>query len=317
MKKNLIQKSQNPLMKNLLLALMLLTSTETFAQKMHFTDSSNSWHYYFDGMEQCPAFVTYSFGPDTIIAGNTYRQMVRGGMIDYSSSLWFPGCGVSGGSTRFLREDTASGIIYQRNPTDTGDIVFFNYNKSVGDTFFSCATYIDAPHTDSIFKIDTILMDSVSYRVYHLKNINYGLCFTFIEGIGNPFYWGGEKEEKLRCFDGSRRFSEFSTKVYFMGGGTYQNNTISDCGPLAIVNAPLPVEDINISPNPVTDIVNITSNKFIKELTVTNLLGETIAHYFPASGKISFPATQFASGIYVLTITSDNAQKYFRKFVKQ
>ncbi|MFL9833238.1 T9SS type A sorting domain-containing protein [Chryseobacterium terrae] len=71
--------------------------------------------------------------------------------------------------------------------------------------------------------------------------------------------------------------------------------------------------DLNVYPNPVSDIVNVTSDKKISNVTITDLSGKTILKSKDSKLNIK----NFANGIYLLTVNYADGITETKKIIKK
>jgi hypothetical protein len=71
--------------------------------------------------------------------------------------------------------------------------------------------------------------------------------------------------------------------------------------------------DFELSPNPVNDVLSITSDARIDGVSFTNLVGATME--VPALGSNSYDVSDLSKGVYLVTITSDNKQ-FTKRLIK-
>jgi len=86
------------------------------------------------------------------------------------------------------------------------------------------------------------------------------------------------------------------------------SQTVTIPGTLAV--AENQSSDIEISPNPAKDRINIESEKQIKSITVSNILGQNIAFQTLLSNEknVMISTNNFVPGIYIITINTGDKQ---------
>lgn len=109
---------------------------------------------------------------------------------------------------------------------------------------------------------------------------------------------------------------------YFDGNPTWETNQLlyhniggTGCG-TPIPSSTFDVENnktLSIYPNPATNILTITGNGKITQLTITNLIGQAIYTSTPDSDKVEVNVSGIPSGIYLVRINDS----IVRKFVKE
>ena len=291
--------------KVLLVILAIYCSISVSAQKIHFTDTSNQWkelHVSATGTAGAPEFYysSYYFTGDTTLDSFKYRNF----------HFW---AGV-------VREDTILKKVYYRDvySGDT-DVVLMDYNLVVGDTFninaaisYSCQYLVTG--------IDSTLINSKWYKVWHFsRKVGSGLIAwaDIIEGIGciqDPSYmaFGMPSDgawDYMYCFSNQGITSPLSPPISFL------DNTTS-CSYYSTVFTPQLQQNnhkITLYPNPATSTLNIQSTDAIKEVIITNLLGQTIYSKPPtANCKLqTIDVATWPPGIYFVKVNG-----VVQKFVK-
>jgi hypothetical protein len=88
------------------------------------------------------------------------------------------------------------------------------------------------------------------------------------------------------------------------------------CGPypnLSAQNLPLTKNMIQLYPNPATSSLNITSTNPITQITITNLLGQTLYTQNYNTQKVQIDVADLPTGVYFIKINASEV----RKFVKE
>lgn len=196
-------------MKNLLLLLLLCSlSICTNAQKIRFTDSTNVWRV----AESVGAYTyyTYFFGPDSVIGDKHYRPLIRSYISDSGDTL-------IESNQYMVREDTTTGRVYYRDISfgvDATDRLLYRYDLQLGDT-----VHFDF-YTDSVSKVDSILIVGYYYKVFTLQDVGEPFepdhYYTYIEGIGT--LQGPRYAINPTCF-----FEHANALCCFQHNGSYPN----------------------------------------------------------------------------------------------
>ncbi len=322
-------------MKKIILFLLLLTSAPAFAQKIHFTDSSNIWVYDLpNNGDMCPGQTIYSYGHDTFLHGHTYRQLIQNGMDDGSSFTssclhWV----YNGYLTLYVREDTTAGIVYSLVPLETTERILFNFNLRLGDTIsnFSDSTTV-IHYSDSVFKIDSVLVGSFFYKIFHLKTMRNpsgigGFDQTIVEGMGTPNflkipaygYWD-EHGEFLRCFSNRGTYPAFNgiwNWAPYKSSDTFNNSP--GCANLNITPVKPLKDEIKITPNPSSSGISFSSSHVIHEIIITNISGTAVLRVTPFDKRANISIEHLPPGLYFTDIRfgEDGKQRYLDKIVKE
>ncbi|MBQ6276641.1 MAG: T9SS type A sorting domain-containing protein [Bacteroidales bacterium] len=91
---------------------------------------------------------------------------------------------------------------------------------------------------------------------------------------------------------------------------------------LNIVNVPVVAEtsemqDFDIFPNPVIDILNITSSETISEIEILNVMGQVVKHIEVNADNAVCNVEDLTSGVYVVKIHTASTTLSQRRFVKE
>ena len=101
------------------------------------------------------------------------------------------------------------------------------------------------------------------------------------------------------------------------GCGTYSIEQSLETTTVGISN--LSVGRINVGPNPIKDVLNITSDTNIKSITITNVNGSTIytnSDETTLSNNINIYTSSWASGLYIVRITTAE-KEVIQKIIKE
>lgn len=74
--------------------------------------------------------------------------------------------------------------------------------------------------------------------------------------------------------------------------------------------------DINIYPNPATDILNISLNENVKSLEITTITGSVISSFNANSNQMTFNVSDLSEGVYMIRFTNYDGSTVIKKFVK-
>ncbi len=75
-------------------------------------------------------------------------------------------------------------------------------------------------------------------------------------------------------------------------------------------------QSFGIYPNPVSDVINISNIDGIDQLSISNILGETVASYKVNGANTKINASKLQGGVYFISFIKDNNIAGTRKFVK-
>jgi hypothetical protein len=248
-------------------------------------------------------FIRRSFSKDsTLLNGKYYRSL----MYSYEVT------GVSKSAGIFMREE--HGAVYEYNAQKKKESLIYNMNYSIGDTIAG------NPNTTqpAAMVVDVgvyNLLDKIPRKYY--KYVFKKSCpdtITVMEGFGDTQgFWArmghcslfdGEPES-IRCFsvDGQLLYKRSDV------GGCFISPTKD------LVN-----ERLKISPNPVTDILNIqyTNNQSDVnfDFTITDLSGSVLLKSTLTSNNDKIDISSFQNGFYFITFFENNRFITTKRFVK-
>lgn len=284
-------------MKKLLPLFLLLFCLQTaYGQKIRFTDTSNVWTVFGVG-DNFPwgKNTIYLYRGDTIVNGYHYLQLRYDGLI---------------------REDTATGIVYIKYfQSDSNEIVLYDYNLAVGDSFKSKLGI----HV--VNKIDSTLIQNVWHRVWQMDEVGGYRDYSIIEGIGTtrgPLFSVYpdlfEKNINLICFNNSGSI----ITVPDSSGGYY----LSPATCLLSVNKVLRKnETVSVSPNPANENSKIVFPYNIQSgsLYITNMLGQVVMQRsIVNSEQVYIGSGISAEGVYFYKVMDNQTGNNFTgRFVYQ
>lgn len=96
------------------------------------------------------------------------------------------------------------------------------------------------------------------------------------------------------------------------GSGETEDYTVKVVTTLATND--IKTSDIKVSPNPVIDYLNISSNNEISEITITNASGQVVRRFKEAS-KINMKS--LSAGVYFVNIKQKDGQSLVKKIIKK
>ncbi|MFK7971534.1 MAG: T9SS type A sorting domain-containing protein [Bacteroidia bacterium] len=170
-------------MKQLLLLIFCGIFSSAFAQSYTpMVVEGKYWDVYFYNHSQPLSFGSYhryTFGPDTILNGKVYKNLMEARPIAFPNGLWHPKYVVFsqdfGWTHEFFREDTTTKQVFHLRGEE--DELLYDFSLAVGDT---------TPCGDIISVIDTVILANGEQRTsyYCWGNESNPLC---IEGIGSEY----------------------------------------------------------------------------------------------------------------------------------
>ncbi len=293
-------------MKKLLFAILvsIFCSPLALAQKIYFTDTSNTWSIIHDSLSGgvlVHHYHDYHYIKDSVSHAITYKW------YDFDGTD-----GVGGGS--LVREDTVLKKVYLRyEPGDT-EIVLFDYNLHLGDTFITARNYF-------VDDTMTTMINGVPHKAWSFSlftgSTTYPRECSVVEGIGcldyptymvkPPTY--GQYTDMVYCFSNRGTHPALIPHV-----GNLNNTTSCAYYPWLGVTSPAAnSKAICIYPNPAADEITITSPINIDQVTILNLVGQSLLNHSANANTITLDISKLSRGIYFVKLNGSE----IRKFIKQ
>ncbi|MCB9046447.1 MAG: hypothetical protein H6550_09955 [Chitinophagales bacterium] len=304
-------------MKHILSILTITVMTSlAIAQKIHFTDTSNSWyqHYADIGMSEVDFNFYYK---DSIITIDTLEYKY---LTAYTHSKW----GGSPDESILIREDTVANKVFAKVysdfhtylVSDTNEHLLYDFNLQTGDTFTAINKYGTFQH---VVQLDSITIGGINHKLFKMQGFGGSTSYRVIEGVGStmgimfPLYpYVFESNTELLCFKQSGVAKPFSKKVDYIDNTQSCHVSVRN---LTYNNGVA----INISPQPATTFARIEMPAYIKSgiVFIINQLGQTVYEQI-ISGKTSItidnPGTLNGLNYYRI-IDKDNNMSYSGKII--
>lgn len=300
-----------------ILTLLLAAKQIALAQKVRFTNLTNHWaitRTYFDGNNTTYSRANYQYTDSVLLNGYVYHTLVSQQRHD----------------SLLIREDTVAGKVYAISArsyyggTTNNEIVLYDYNLVVGDTF-SVATVFGNQNNEFKWVVDSVITTSINgtnHKVFYFDGIpgssSHLLSFVTIEGIGatlNPVFpiYGTFFEEYnyLACFSTNQTTPPVNPQIDWF------NNTTS-CT-LSVPDVLTKEHKVSVAPQPAQDMVtfNLPETFTEGEIIISDLLGRTVySRRFNNSATLQVTNTaQFKGiGVYVI-VDKKTGKKYTGKVV--
>lgn len=265
-------------MKSLYFTLVFISlAISTQAQKINFTDTSNIWIIATSSvnpgqiLRHTTAYEKYYYNGDTTINGIIYYEMrcyVPSTKTDHFSTF-----------VRYDSIDNKVYIFYQYT-----DIVLYDYNLKIGDTFYAPFSYYYPDLYYTVTNVDSVLIKNVYHKQFQLQVTDSSfvdLWYTshrYVEGIGCI-------SAPLDHLSGERKliyFAETSRGIMcFKNQGTYLSQNCSDDfvkEKLSVGQSMQTGKIIQLYPQPASSVVNIQLPAKILSgsLSVFNQLGQVV-----------------------------------------
>jgi len=240
------------------------------------TDQGNWVYLYYDDFGvPTSMFSEYTLYGDTTISSTTYKKI-------YSNSIYL-------GAIR----ETAK-IIYFVPDTTTNEYVLYDFNLNLGDTIIH-------PYGGAVCSNDTITIDYIdsvqSSDGYH-RQLHLSSYATWIEGVGSTAYL--LEPANILCVSGN-----YALQCMVNDSSFIHPWNVSTCF-LSLEETFLTNQNISVVPNPSSGKFSIISDKSIKEIYLTDLLGNVILRQ-QINYQTKFQIDNLNTGVYILSaIDIDN-----------
>jgi len=297
-------------MKNLLFLLVLYFSFSSNLFSQNFGLIGTEWFYSESAGGNCPGnceYVHFKSVADTIIQGKTTHKITQ-------TYYKF------GGDTAFLEP------LYVYNQSDTTFrysfsksrfLTLFIFNRNQGDTITLDypPTYLNIPHplNDTTYRlvIDSVINKTIDgvplkeYRITALDNYqfyNYGSFMDRIGGLDWLFPRSAifpEAGGPIRCY----KDSQIDT--------SYQSVTCDYILPASISKLSNNY-DIEIYPNPTSDIITVRTNQKIIKIDLYDLTGKLLE----TTSRLTLDFSNFNAGQYIIKIHFKTGENIERKIIK-
>ncbi len=276
-----------------------------------FPDSSATWNIYFslycfsDGTAE--EYYSITISGDTLINNQRYHKLMTPFVQSFSTGT----CGGTAiGYKGAIRQDTTIKKVFYIAPTDTVEELLYDFTMQVGDTVRGYTETIAVPSPQTVHSIDSVLVGS-SYR----KRWNIGHFYYdnhFIEGVGSTY--GLIERDPGTITDQA----VYSVTCFQQNGNTlyYSPTTASTgCELITSINSiDNNTNQIKVFPNPSNGSLTIDFNQSIKEILLTDLLGNIILQQY-TNNQTKFKINNLQSGIYILTVIDKNNKTTNRKII--
>ncbi|MBL4705705.1 MAG: T9SS type A sorting domain-containing protein [Flavobacteriales bacterium] len=202
-----------------------------------------------------------------------------------------------------IREDSVKKV-WMRTPSDTVDILYYDFGLNVGDIFCFNRSFFPSGGTgclnDPVSWIDSLLVDG-AYR----RRINFQSGESWVEGIGSLTGWFewpyiGSEEYALWCY------SEHQIQLYGVSSchcDTYIGTGIDDA------NFNL---NLTIYPNPFNDEFIISISEPVGYYQVNDVSGRLICTGELDGSKTAVNMKNQSAGVYFINIISPQSSQQYK-----
>lgn len=323
-------------MKRIILAVVFsILCLPSFAQKIKFTNNTNTWSMIDSTIGCCIPYVTRfstaHYDGKATVNGHNYLQLY----YDFGSCL--------------VREE--QGKVYVLGNIDTVERVLYDFNLKLNDTIHQYYEY--DTYTSWVNSMDSTQLYGIWYKVWHFEgmdtnsytNKTFSYHYNVIEGIGctNGVYYPAAPydysaySDQLLCFHNDMGYNgPISNPVITYGydyTGSYDNDI--SCAIFQPTTSVPPTDDeslrtsqvtnntgnVVVAPNPLTteSIIALPYSIASGSLTIVNSVGQVTTDIsFQNTRSLQIGKQITTPGIYCYRVTDKNSGKVFTgKITKQ
>lgn len=279
----------------ILTSFFLISITNAFGQVK--LDSSATWTIASIGWGSYWSNETYMIVGDTSINSIDYKNIyqTKDSIFDPINSTYFCSIRESGQKWYIVSE------------IDSIEHILYDFNIQIGDTVTSYNLYLQEYLEQIVSNVDSIELNGNKYKNIELRALTRSFVENWIEGIGstNGFYVPAH-----HVYDAGFQLLCFHRNDSLI----YLNSPDGTCGYIKVGKENLLLDsEIKISPNPVTNILNIESNND-QRITIYDSTGKKVL----SSNNKQIDISIFKRGVYEVKIF-DNNNKYIttKKILKR
>lgn len=264
-----------------------------------FGNTTTSWEILIGACDSWCSYTASTAG-DTTISANTYKIVDN----SYLGQI-------------FLREDTTQGKVWYYDETDNNEYLLMDLNLVVGDTF--------GIFNNSNAQMEYFPVDSVYYfnNKKHIRLVNFtDGCFysdiqvTFIEGVGTNT--GLSYESQLYKITGIICYTRNTTTSHLYDNPYYPTYfPVDSCEYCVTSTKELSTKTkYTIFPNPFIHEINISSDEYLIEYELYDVLGKLIRTEKTNEYLYSIDTRDLEAGVYILVLKHKNYRITSQKIIK-
>lgn len=299
-----------------LVLLLLLLGHKAASQANVYFQNNPVWHVEFNVNSgwDCAGYnssYNYYLNGDTVLYGNTYKQVYKKGIITYINA----GCIPTGSDT--IADTTA--VFYLRSlskemfvlyPSDTAEQLLYDFNLNTGDTVPQTFAH-DGAFTFVVSSIDSINTPNGYLKKFSLAASGGPGNDTLYEGIGST---GGLVEQIFPFFlSGSHKLL-----CYALNNNSYIYSSGSTCDALSAIPESENQNVHSVFPNPFEAETNFYFNSDLKNatLSVYNTSGINVKTHQFSGNHFKFEKADLPRGVYFFLINQEANRVGSGKLIK-
>jgi hypothetical protein len=250
---------------------------------------------------------------DSIIGGLSYKHLIYHGIMVENPINPQPGVICNPDYTfsstyGFVRQ--AGKKVYSYDLINSVDTLLYNFDLQVGDTL--PLTVINSDTAITVTAITNFQVGNETRSIFDLSS-NSGFSVKLIEGIGHDKGFLGT----MQPFE----FFESELICYSRNDTTYYDNGSGICDLNVGLNELQFTLEVEVFPNPTSDVVTITSPQLeeINFVEIVDLMGAncTVRVDFSSSNKATVNLENLAKGNYFLQLQKRTGEMYRIKIIKE
>lgn len=215
----------------------------------------------------------------------------------------------------YLREDPGAGEIYFRTTTNPQEYLVYDISLEVGESITLSARWCDGLSGDVATVVSVTETDGLREVVFDRQIGDELICetLTFIEGVGPsaslifPVFRNAIAENGIAQ---SLCHASHQAVIYYPAG----SDTDLCGGAITSTDAPSVTDRIEVFPNPVSDMLQLSGLPEGSKVTIRNSIGQMMPLVFNGS---PIDSRNWVAGLYVLVIELPDGERVVRKVVKR
>ena len=221
------------------------------------------------------------------------------------------------GCTAMASANVEAGYSVTNSITETAETEYIWNGQTYTATGDYTQSFIAANGCDSIVTLHLTITGGQQVQHYNIFVVSSNNAYGTVTGTGvyeenevvTITATANEGYEFLSWNDGN---TESIRQIVVTGDATYIATFIPATG----IEENVALE-INVFPNPATDILNITSSETISEIEIVNVMGQVVRRVEVNSDNVVCDVEDLTSGVYVVRIRTASATLSQQRFVKE
>ncbi|HLP11932.1 MAG TPA: T9SS type A sorting domain-containing protein [Flavobacteriales bacterium] len=298
------------------LLLFIFFTNKAFSQTNSYFQNNPVWHVEFNVNSgwDCAGYnssYNYYLNGDTVLYGNTYKQVHKKGIVTYISASCTPTGSDTIADTAVFYLRSLSKKMFVLYPSDTAEKLLYDFNLNMGDTVPQTYAH-DGAFTFIVSSIDSINTPNGYLKKFYLATSGGPGNDTLYEGIGST---GGLVEQIFPFFlSGSHKLL-----CYALNNNSYIYSSGSTCDALSAIPESENQNVHSVFPNPFEAETNFHFNSDLKNATlnVYNTSGVKVKTHHFSGNYFKIQKDDLAPGVYFYLINQGANRLGSGKLLKQ